>query len=163
MLLGICSDTHNHPGMMRRALGVFDKLGVERIVHCGDVGGQAVFDELVGRDVRFVWGNTDFPGPGLRAYLETVDLTPPASVPLMLEWADRQMAVFHGHEPGFASAPQTLEVDYIFCGHTHYPQDERVGHVRVINPGALHRARPRTVATLDLITDELTFHEVPAE
>lgn len=160
MLVGICSDTHNHREMLRRALAIFDRAGVERVIHCGDVGGQLVFDELVGRQVWFVWGNTDVPSPGLRAYLQTVDLPTPSSVPLMLEWAGRSIAVFHGHEPDFRSAPQTLDVDYILCGHTHARRDQRLGRVRIINPGALHRARPRTVATLDLAADELTFHEV---
>jgi hypothetical protein len=35
--------------------------------------------------------------------------------------------------------------------------DERVGTVRVINPGALHRAREKTVATLDTGTGEVRF------
>lgn len=162
MLVGICSDTHGQATAMRRAVATFDRLGVERIVHCGDVGGQLVFDELVGRQVRFVWGNTDRPGPGLLAYLQTVGLTVPSSVPLMLEWAGRNVAVFHGHEPGFPVATQTLKADYLFCGHTHLQRDERIGGLRIVNPGALHRARPRTVATLDLAADELTFHEVPS-
>lgn len=161
MLIGICSDTHNRHQIMRRAVEVFDRAGVERIVHCGDVGGQAVFDELVGRCVRFVWGNTDVADRGLRAYLEAVGIPPPESVPLLLEWAGRRIAVFHGHERGCTDGPWVLEVDYIFHGHTHARRDERLGRVRVINPGGLHRARVRTVATLDLDTDELTYHEVP--
>ncbi|MHC4236480.1 MAG: metallophosphoesterase family protein, partial [Planctomycetota bacterium] len=128
MLIGICSDSHNRHESMRRAVEVFDRAGVERIVHCGDVGGEAVFDELVGREVRFVWGNTDVPGDGLRAYLATVGIPPPRSVPLLLEWAGRRIAVFHGHEPGFAAASRVLDVDYIFCGHTHARNDERLGH-----------------------------------
>jgi len=160
MLIGICSDTHGQADLVRRALAVFDQAGVQRIVHCGDVGGQAVFDELVGRQVRFVWGNTDLPGDGVGAYLRTVGIPEPTGVPLRLEWAGRRIAVFHGHEPGFRHAAERLGVDYILHGHTHACRDERIGEVRVINPGALHRARRKTVATLDLATDELHFHEV---
>jgi hypothetical protein len=32
--------------------------------------------------------------------------------------------------------------------------------MRIINPGALHRAASPTVATLDLERDELLFHDV---
>ena len=160
MLIGICSDTHGHGSTMRRALELFDRLGVERIIHCGDVGGQAVFDELVGRPVRFVWGNMDRPGAALRTYLETVGIPAPEAVPLRLDWSDKRMAVFHGHERGFARAPATLAVDYILHGHTHLARDERIGSVRVINPGALCRAGAKTVATLNLVTDKLSFHEV---
>jgi predicted phosphodiesterase len=42
-------------------------------------------------------------------------------------------------------------------GHTHVRADERVGTVRVINPGALHRAAQKTVATLDTETGEVKF------
>jgi hypothetical protein len=38
--------------------------------------------------------------------------------------------------------------------------DRRNGRVRVINPGALYRASPKTVATLDLKADELRYHIV---
>lgn len=47
--------------------------------------------------------------------------------------------------------------DYLFVGHSHVKLDTRVGRVRVINPGALHRAREKTVATLDTGTDLLRF------
>ena len=40
--------------------------------------------------------------------------------------------------------------DYLLQGHTHVPHDQRIGRTRLINPGALHRARTKTVATLDL-------------
>jgi len=160
MLIGICSDSHNRWKALRAALDIFGRVGVERIIHCGDVGGQEAFDELVGRDVHFVWGNTDAPTAGLLAYLEHVGLHPPGKVPLGLELSGRRLAVFHGHEPGFSQAPHVLDVDYILHGHTHERRDERIGSVRMVNPGALHRARVKTVATLNLATDELIYYEV---
>ena len=54
------------------------------------------------------------------------------------------------------------EHDYLLHGHTHVRRDERVGKVRIINPGALHRAREKTVAVLDTDTDRLTFVRVVA-
>ncbi len=47
--------------------------------------------------------------------------------------------------------------DYLLQGHTHVRHDERIGKTRVINPGALHRAREKTVALLDTATDRLVF------
>lgn len=161
MLVGICSDTHGQVATMRRALAIFDRQGVERIIHCGDVGGEAVFDQLVGREVRFVWGNTDVVTAGLLAYLQTVGLPVPQSIPMVLEWAGRRIGVFHGHERGFSEAPQTMKLDYLLHGHTHQRRDERIGSVRVINAGALHRARIKTVATLNLANDQLTSYVVP--
>ena len=146
--------------MVRKALTLFDALGVTQVVHCGDVGGMDVFDEMVGRSVVFVWGNTDDPQDGTESYLQTMGIESPKSVPVRLECEGTRIAVFHGHEPGFASALRNLEVDYLFHGHTHTPRDERRHGKRIINPGALHRASPKTVATLDVVTDQLIFHEI---
>ena len=165
MLIGICSDSHGRVAAMKTALRRFDAAGVSRIVHCGDIGGQEIFDLLVGREVYFVWGNTDYPSPGLREYLRTVDIPLPGSVPLRLDWAGKRIAVFHGHEPEFGRAIESadLEVDYLLHGHTHQAHDERVNGLRIINPGALHRCRRKTVAVLNLASDDLHFLEVRAD
>ena len=42
---------------------------------------------------------------------------------------------------------------YVLYGHTHHASLAQYGDVRFINPGALHRARTYTVATIDLVTD----------
>ncbi len=160
MLIGILSDSHNRREPVRRAMALFDLLGVAKIIHCGDVGGTGVFDELVGCDLTFVWGNTDCPGAGLLAYLETVEIATPDCVPARLTLDGKAFAVYHGHEPGFDEAVGSLDVDYILHGHSHLVRDDRRRKTRIINPGALHRARRKTVATLDVASDQLTFHDV---
>ena len=160
MLVGILSDSHGQHLVVRQALALFDKLGVSQIIHCGDVGGQGVFDEFVGRRVSFVWGNMDSPDSGLLAYLNTVGIVAPSKAPVRLELDGKTFAVFHGHERSFNRAVRTLDVDYILHGHTHTPRDERVKGKRIINPGALHHVRRKTVAILDTATGDLTFHEV---
>ena len=72
------------------------------------------------------------------------------------------LPIYHGHERGFRDAPYRLDVDYIFHGHSHQIRDEQLDGVRIINPGALCRANPKTVATLDTETDQLTFHKIKA-
>ena len=149
--------------MVRRALALFDEHGVECVIHCGDVCGVEVFDELVGRPCHFVWGNMDDHDSGLDAYLKTVGLNPPAEIPLRFAIERKRFAVFHGHESAAREMDILADVDYVLHGHTHQCRDERVGRVRIINPGALFRAATKTVAILDLATDELTFHEVVSE
>lgn len=160
VLVGILSDSHGRYQRVRRAIELFDRLRVDLIVHCGDVGDVSVFDEMAGRNCRFVWGNTDDPSPSLRAYLRTVGIPFPEKTPLRLDLDGKTALVFHGHERGFRAALRAGQADYIFHGHTHRPRDERIGSVRVINPGALHAADPKTVATLDTAADEVQFHEV---
>lgn len=161
MLIGICSDSHGRHEAVAKALEIFRRQGVDVIVHCGDVGGREVFEVLAGNPVHFVWGNTDFPDATLLATVKDLELPVPPSPPLRLELNGKRIAVFHGHEKGFSRAHLDLEVDYVFCGHSHQRKDERLGKVRRINPGALFRVATKTVATLDLETDTLASYEVP--
>lgn len=161
MLVGILSDSHGRFVAVREALQIFDRMGVGHIIHCGDVGGTEVFDELVGRPCTFVWGNTDDVDAGVIQFLQTVGIPIPTKIPTTLELDGKSLAVFHGHEPEFAATLRNPRFDYILHGHTHEPCDERQGPTRIINPGALHRARRKTVATLDAAADEVIFHELP--
>jgi predicted phosphodiesterase len=43
---------------------------------------------------------------------------------------------------------------YLFHRHTHQAADRPSGPTRVINPGALQRARPKTFVVLDLASGE---------
>ncbi len=161
LLIGILSDSHGHHLLVRQAMALFDKLGVSHVIHCGDVGGIKVFDELVGRPCTFVWGNMDHTDGGLLAYLETVGLPPPKTPPARLELDGKTFAVFHGHERGFKKALNALDVDYVLHGHTHVARNEKVRGKRIINPGALHRPRgSKTVAMLDTGADELRVYEL---
>jgi putative phosphoesterase len=160
MILGLLSDSHGRADRVRKAVALLENSGAEQFIHCGDVGGIEVFGEFVGRKLRFVWGNTDYITPAVSAYLETVGLSAPQIAPLEFTLAGRAIQVFHGHEAGFRTAISHPTGDYIFHGHTHAARDERFGRTRIINPGALQRAAVYTVATLDLATDRLTFHEL---
>jgi putative phosphoesterase len=160
MIVGIMSDSHGKYERVRAACALFDTLGAKTLIHCGDVGRESVFDEVVGRDFRFVWGNTDEPDGPLRAHVQTLGLRPPLAVPLVVQLEGKTLHVFHGHEPEFHSALRYTTADYILHGHTHSARDERIAGARVINPGALHRAPQYTVATLDLANDAVRFHEV---
>lgn len=160
MLVGILSDSHNDHLMAREAMRLFDDLGTSHLIHCGDVGGEAVFDELVGRPLTFVWGNTDCPGNALLAYVELVGLTLPSGAPSTVTLDGKRFAVFHGHERAFETALVDLDVDIICHGHTHVARNDTVGGIKIINPGALHRARRKTVAVFDTETDKLQYFEV---
>ena len=141
----------------------FDSLGVEYVIHCGDVGSVEVLDHLLGRRCAFVWGNMDVVDSGLRSYVETVGLPPPPKPPLRLELDGKVLLVLHGHERSVSHAVRAGEADYLLHGHTHTARDERIGRVRVINPGALCRARPKTVATLNTAMDTVAFYAADEE
>jgi len=160
LLVGILSDSHGDHLMVRKAVSLFDSLDVAHIIHCGDICGIDVFDELVGRPITFVWGNCDVTGDATLVYLENAGLTAPDRVPTVVELGAKRFAVFHGHEREFERAVRALDVDYLLHGHTHIARNERINGKRIVSPGALHRANPKTVATLDTDIDEVTFHKI---
>ena len=159
MKLGILSDSHGRVLVVRQALAVLDAAGAEIIIHCGDVGGLEVLDELVGQRAWFVWGNTDEHSELWKPHVEAMGLSWPNG-PLDLNFANRRIGVFHGHERAFREALSNAQHDYLLHGHTHQRADHRAGNMRVINPGALHRVSTKTVAVLDLVQDDLRFLEV---
>jgi putative phosphoesterase len=157
VLIGILSDTHDHADVARIAVELLGRKGAEFYIHCGDVGGQEVLDELAGKPAAFVWGNNDWDRRALQRYADGLGIACyGAMADLTLD--GKRIAVLHGDD--LRLKKQLLDgqrFDYLMQGHTHIPLDERVGKTRVINPGALYRAREKTVALLDTAADVLTF------
>ena len=156
MIIGIMADSHGDAEATARAIEILERGGAEKILHCGDICSEGVLDELAGRDCVFVWGNCDQPSETLRHYVATLGLPWP-QWPIRLEIDGKRVGLFHGHEHGFITARREPGLDYLFHGHTHRPSDSRENGCRIINPGALYRADPHTVALLNIETDELTF------
>lgn len=161
MIVGILSDTHGRVDTAHAGVAILRAAGAEYLIHCGDVGEEDVLDALAGIPSAFVFGNNDWDRRGLERYAKDVGVTCLGAWG-SLEVGGKRFAVIHGDD--FALRRKLLDAqehDYLLQGHTHVPADERHGRTRLINPGALHRARPRTVATLDTGSDRLTFHELP--
>lgn len=123
-IIGLISDTH---GLLRP--GVHAALaGVDSILHAGDVGGDAILDELaIIAPVSAVSGNTDPSGdPRLRPAI-TIGI------------GGLLVHVSHGHELGSPTPAKLLAAygaDVIVYGHTHRQLVSRSGNRLVINPGA---------------------------
>ena len=123
-VVGLISDTH---GLLRA--DVHDALaGVDLILHAGDVGPDAILDELSRiAPVEAVYGNTDVVGrPRLVASIERVI-------------GGVRVHVSHGHEVGSPTPAKLLAVydaDVIVYGHTHRQLVTQVDGRLVVNPGA---------------------------
>ena len=153
MILGLMSDSHGDAVMTARAIALLKERGSTKFIHCGDICGEEVLDELAVVQAIFVWGNCDVASAAIRQYAQTIGLTPPEG-PLHFELAGKKIGVYHGHERSFPSAAREHKLDYVFYGHTHRFADQMEDGCRWINPGALHRARPHTCATIDLKTGQ---------
>jgi putative phosphoesterase len=155
MRIGILSDTHDRVEAMAAGMAVLRARGVDLYLHCGDVGGQSVLDLLAGEKAIFVWGNTDFDRQALAKYAEGLGIDCRGDV-AELQLEGKAIALTHGHDHQIMRRIlRGTDHDYLIHGHTHMARDDRVGRLRVINPGALHRAARKSVAVLDLKTDTL--------
>lgn len=161
MKLGLLSDTHGHLDRTETALRMLKDAGAEHLIHCGDLGSEEVLSLLLeqqesGLPVTAVPGNVDDWDPGLILYGKKIGIPLPRLQRIEIDGL--HIAIHHGHDAGLM---QNLladpDLDLLFTGHTHVPKDERVGKLRIINPGAVYRANPPGVSLFDTRSGVLTF------
>jgi len=157
VLIGILSDTHGHVEATGVAIELLRGRGATYFLHCGDVGSPAVLDQMAGLSAAFVWGNCDSDRTGLQRYAERLGIgCHGAYGDLTID--GKRVALMHGDD-GRLSKMIVAEQkhDYLCHGHTHTRGEGWAGRVHVINPGAVHRAKERTVALLDTVSDRVEF------
>jgi len=157
VIIGILGDTHDRADATAAGVRALRDRGAEFFIHTGDVGSESVLDQLAGLPAVFVWGNTDWDRLPLARYAQGLGLTCGGDM-YQLTLDGKEIAVTHGDDgQTVRKALESQSLDYLFTGHTHHPHDHRSGRTRWVNPGALYRARQKTVAALDLATDRLTL------
>jgi putative phosphoesterase len=162
MKIGVISDTHDNVDNLQAALEVLLAEDVTTILHCGDVCGPSMIRLLTGFDVWIAQGNVDRHSELTRAVEETLGRG-------RFAWLQKPtldgytVAVIHGdNEEAMGNLIVSGQYAYVFCGHTHRRRNQRVGHTRVVNPGALGgtRRQTRSFCILDLETGKARFIEI---
>lgn len=162
MRIGILSDTHGRTDAMAKAVRLLQDRGVEFLVHCGDLGSELVLDHLTAIPSAFVFGNCDYDRMSLQRLADFLGVRCYGTYG-QLTLDGKEIALLHGDDHALkARVIEEQKHDYLLQGHTHIAQDQRYGRVRLINPGALHRANPRSVALLDTGTDRVEFMQIPS-
>lgn len=157
MRIGILSDTHDRVHAAAAALAILQQQRADFYIHCGDVGSEAILDCLAGLPAAFVWGNNDWDRRPLERYAANLGLQCMGDFG-ELELGGKTFAILHGDDTRAMRRILTEQRhNYLLHGHTHVARDEQAGLVRIINPGALHRAREKSVALLDVASGQLTF------
>jgi putative phosphoesterase len=151
-LVGVLSDSHGQRARVRIAIALLRDRGASILLHLGDLG-DGVLDELAGLNCHVVFGNCD-DARSLDGYARDIGLHVhhPSGI---LEIDGKRIGLTHGHLVEELERLFCANVDYLFHGHTHERSDTVVDGIRVINPGALHRARPLTVALFTPATGEV--------
>lgn len=160
MRIGVVSDTHGSVEHTRSAVRMLDSLGVEAVLHCGDIGSAEVVEMFAAWPTSFVFGNCDPNHAALRATIEQAGQT------CCGEFGDLtlngvRIALLHSHDQArFIGAIQSGDYRLLCYGHTHVAAIEQHGETLVLNPGALYRANPHSIAVVELPSVEVTHVEI---
>lgn len=171
--IGLLSDSHGRAAITGQAVALLLEHGAKALIHLGDVETPEVIDALVASmplgageaeaqvEAHLVFGNVDVQVAALGRY--ATDLGVVVDHPVGRLSVDGGELVFcHGHQQRPMREAVERGARYLCHGHTHEARDAREGDTRIINPGALHRARRHTVALLCTESDVLTFYSVPS-
>jgi putative phosphoesterase len=136
---------------------MLESLEVETVLHCGDIGSMAVVELFEKWPTHFVFGNCD---ENLERFAAEITAAGQTCHGLFgeLTLADVRVALLHSHERRrFREAIDSGEYGLVCYGHTHVAAVDRHGETLVVNPGAIYRASPHSIAVVDLPGVEATI------
>jgi putative phosphoesterase len=150
MLIGIVSDTHGHLEFTRPAVRMLESCDVERVIHCGDIGSEEIVPLFEPWPTHFVFGNVDTDPVRLRRAIERAGQTCHERFG-QIELSGRKIAFLHSDDgQRFRETIASGLYDLVCYGHTHVGEHHLEGKTLVLNPGALYRAQPHSIAVVRL-------------
>jgi putative phosphoesterase len=157
MRIGVISDTHAHVQNTQRAVRMLESLEVEEVLHCGDICSTSIPPLLAAWPAHFVFGNCDHESDELREAIAAAGLTCHGLFG-DFELGGRRIALIHSHDARlFRRVTTSGEYDLVCYGHSHIAEQHRQGKTLILNPGALYRADPHTIAVVELDSLEATI------
>lgn len=129
---------------------MLESLEVDEVLHCGDIGSASIVSLFAPWPTHFVFGNVDFDEPPLREAIDEFGQTCHGRFGT-LEREGLKIALLHSDDARrFNETVRSGGYDLVCYGHTHVAKQEYAGSTLVLNPGALHRATPHSLAIVDL-------------
>lgn len=157
MRIGVVSDTHGHTANTCNAVRMLESLDVETVLHCGDIGTPDMVELFSAWPTHFVFGNCDGNRGALRAAIAAAGHSCHEEFG-DLELAKVRVALLHSHDrERFRTAIQSGNWQLVCYGHTHVACIDKHGKTTVLNPGAIYRANPHSIAVVELPQIEATI------
>lgn len=143
MILGIISDSHDDVESLERALELFQRFGIDELIHLGDLISPFSLDPIVrsGIPFRILRGNND--AEVIVALRSAEGGGTFHASPVEIDLGGAKSLLFHGFGDGeltkFAaiSLASSGRFDLVLYGHTHEVHVEEVGETLIVNPGEL--------------------------
>ena len=150
MRLGVISDTHGHVELTRPAVRMLESLDVDVVLHCGDIGSMAVVELFAKWPTHFVFGNCD---DDLDTFAKQIQAAGQTCHGMFgdFELEGVRIALLHSHDHrSFRQAIDSGDYRLVCYGHTHVAAIDPHGDTLVVNPGAIYRANPHSIAIIEL-------------
>ncbi len=159
--LGVVSDTHGHVLNTQEAVRALSRFGIDAVLHCGDIGSPEIPALFQSWPAHYVQGNVDWPGQQLLAAIEAAGGVFHGRFGALAA-AGRRVAFLHGDDVDrFDAEIESGQWDLICHGHTHRTQRYVQGKTLIVNPGALQRAWPPSIAVVEL--EDLQVTSIPLD
>lgn len=161
MIIGICSDSHDHVEHIKEAVSFFKEKGVDQVIHAGDYCSPFTIPLFEGLDLHGVFGNNDGDKYLLMKKFDAINANLYGDF-FSFE-ADRvKFAVYHGTYPEITESLELCgKYDVVISGHTHEPKMDTIGDTVSINPGSVNGFdEDAMVATFDTETRKVQFKEL---
>ncbi|RLF81735.1 YfcE family phosphodiesterase [Thermococci archaeon] len=132
MLIGVMSDTHDNLPAIAKAVELFNREGVDLVIHCGDYVAPFVKRELskLKAPMKGVFGNNDGERRGLKEAIGVEDEI------LEMDVEGIKIAVLHGTDQRVVEAFVRSQLyDIVIRGHTHRYEIAELGRTILLNPG----------------------------
>ncbi len=150
MIIGVVSDTHGHVEFARQAARMLESFAVEAVLHCGDIGTSEIVAVFRAWPTHYVFGNVDYDVRPLREAIRAAGHTCHERFGSLV-LAETPIALLHGDDAAaLDEAVRSGRYRLVCHGHTHVARNEQVGRTLVLNPGALYRATPHSIAVVEL-------------
>lgn len=158
MLLGICSDTHDHVEHIRKAVQLFKDAGIEMVLHAGDYCSPFTIPLFDGLNLHGIFGNND--GDHYLLINKFAEIGAELHGDFYrFEIDNIRFALYHGTNPEITEALECSGLyDVVISGHTHQAREIEIGQTLSINPGTVNGFGDKaTVAIYDTKTRNLQF------
>lgn len=161
MILGICSDSHDHVENIRKAAALFSAHGVERVLHAGDYCSPFTVPLFKGLPLHGITGNNDGDLYLLMKKFDEAGATLHGGFYSFVA-GSRSVALYHGTYPDITESLELSgKYDLIISGHTHQTRLESIGSSLALNPGTIHGFGSRgTVALVDTSNMDVSIEQL---
>jgi putative phosphoesterase len=139
---------------------MLESLEVDAVLHCGDIGSMDVVELFAAWPTHFVFGNCD---ENTGAFATAIRKAVQTCHGFFgdLELAGVRIALLHSDDRRkFREAIDSGKYRLVCYGHAHVAAIDKHGDTVVLNPGAIFRANPHSIAVVELPSVDATIIEV---